>query len=476
MSWLNWSIAFYVSEWLLRAVMLVVVTGRRRPTAAVTWLLVIFLFPWLGSLLYFLFANDRLPRRRVAAHARLRQRISHIAQRFRAHRSVVHPRLSPEAMGTVILAERLSHMPILGGNHVELMTETRDVVDRIIADIDDARHHVHLLFYIFGHDETGLRVIDALERATARGVTCRVLVDAVGSRRMLRRTRAHLTAKGIQVHEALPVGVVRRQVARIDLRNHRKLVVVDGRVGYTGSQNIIDPDYGRRGLVWHDMMARVTGPAVLQFQQIFIEDWYFDTGALLDDDAILPDPEATGDMPVQLIPDGPNDSNECFQSLVVSALHGARDYVTMTTPYFVPDRFFLKAMEMAVLRGVTVELIVPRRSDQLIVGSASRAYFEDLLEAGVRVFLFDDGLVHAKTITIDDDLALIGSSNLDIRSFALNFEINLAVYDAEFTRTLREAQSTYRKKAIRLVRERWDERPWAKKVGQNVAKLLSPLL
>ncbi len=473
---LTFSAVLYLSEWLLRIVMLVVVTRRREPASAMAWLLVIFFIPWLGLVLYWLIGENRLPRRRIEAREDARERLREVARRFERHPNVVRPELGPEAVTAVALAERLGDMPILGGNAVALLADTDEVIDRLIADMDAARHHIHLEFYIYAVDATGRRVAEALRRAARRGVACRLLVDAVGARRMLKRLAPELMQDGVEVCAALPVGLFRRRVARIDLRNHRKIAVIDGRIGYAGSQNIVSADYGHKDLAWEDMMVRLLGPSVLELQAVFVTDWYSESGVFLDEKSTFPVPEVAGAIPVQAIPSGPTFSTENFQRFVVAALYTAREHVVITTPYFVPDRPLMQALEVAVLRGVRVDLIVPRRSDQRIVAAASRAYYDDLLEAGVRLHLYDRGLLHSKTMRIDDRFAIIGSDNLDIRSFELNFELSLLFYCREVTEQLRAKQDAYLEGAFELTQQRWAQSPAWKRLAYDIAKLMSPLL
>ncbi len=473
---ITWSVAFYVSEWAIRLAMLAVVMRRRQPIAATAWLLVIFFLPWVGLALYLLIGSNRLPRRRTVRHARLLQEIADLGQRFKAHPHIVHPEVGSEATAAVTLAQRLGYMPILGGNDAEMISQPQKVIDRLVADIDAAQHHVHLLFYIFADDDTGRRVADALTRAIERGVSCRVLVDAVGSRPMLHKLAPRMMKSGVEVHEVLPVGLFRRSVARMDLRNHRKIAIIDGHIAYAGSQNCVDAGYGHKHLVWRDLMVRLTGPVVLELQVVFLEDWYSETGVVLESADIFPTPRETGNIPVQALPSGPNYPTENYQRLVVAALHAAHQRVTITTAYFVPDDAFLQAMQTAVLRGVRVELIVPRRSNMVLVGAAGESYYTELLEAGVEVYLHTDGLLHTKAMSIDDAIAFVGSSNFDIRSFALNFEINMLLYGSLVTQALRAKQRAYIENSVRLCAEQWQRRPVARKVFQTIARLLSPLL
>jgi cardiolipin synthase A/B len=472
----SWSLLYYLSEWIIRVVMLFVVPRKRTPNSAMAWLLVVFFLPWPGLILYLMLGRYRLPRRRIEQHGEFLEALRAADQRLAGDPNITHPEIGLHAQEAVKLAEKLGYMPILGGNDVELIAATEDFIDKLLADIDAARQHVHLLFYIFADDGTGRRVAESLARAVARGVKCRVLVDAVGSRPMFKRLARRMIEQGIEVRQALPVGLFRRRMARVDLRNHRKLAVIDGRVGYTGSQNLVDAGYGRKDLAWYDLMVRLSGPILLELQSVFAADWYFETEEVLEGSEYFPQPPLVGEIAVQTLPSGPTYPTENYQRIVVAALYAAERRVTITSPYFVPDAAFLQAMQTAVLRGVEVELVVPRRCDQILVGAAGRSYFDDVLEMGVKLYLYDKGLLHAKTMCVDDAIAFIGSSNFDIRSFALNFEINLLFYGPEVAIQLHSQQRRYMADSFPLTAARWEQRPAARKLFQNIARLLSPLL
>lgn len=472
-----WYLGYIAGEWTIRVVMLpVVVRGGRRPDSAMAWLLVISFLPFLGLLLYALFGNYRLPQRRVRRHSDLQKQFNEIRQRLESHPQFQLPEIAPEYQPIVRLAERLGYYQTLGYNHMELMIDTDEMIDALIREIDQATHHVHLLYYIFAADQTGRRVADALAKAAARGVECRVLADAVGSRPFFKKLAPQMREAGVDIRAALPVNPFRRKAARIDLRNHRKLAVIDGTVAFTGSQNIVDADYGHKDLAWCDMSARLLGPTVLPLQSVFVIDWYFETDEILTEPVYFPVPPKAGDALIQLLPSGPSYPTENYQRAVTAALHEARRQVIITTPYFIPDEPLLQAVQVAAMRGVDVILIVPSRSDQVLVGAAGRAYYEDILRAGARLYLFEAGLLHAKTVTVDDSIAVIGSSNFDIRSFMLNFELSLLVYGPEPTRKLREKQLSYLSDSRELTLAQWRERPRMTRLLQNVARLFSPLL
>ncbi|MCI0460595.1 MAG: cardiolipin synthase [Gemmataceae bacterium] len=472
---IDWALAVWVSEWLIRVVMLVYVPQKRNPAAARTWLLCIFLFPYGGLVLYWLFGRPYLPRRRVEMQEKLSQLIRTTAPEVISKAHLTRPEVKPELAQAVTLAENLGDFGILGGNSVELLADYNSTIDRLVVDLDGARHHAHLLYYIFADDDVGGRVAEALIRAAKRGVKCRVLMDCLGSRRSLRTLAPRLRAVGVEVSGMLPVSLLRRGTARFDLRNHRKIVVLDGQVAYVGSQNLVNANF-KEGITYEEMVARVTGPVVMQLQTVFAGDHFFETEKELTPEELFPPPETTGRTAAQVLPSGPGYRQANTQRLMVALVHGARQRVVITTPYFIPDDAFLQALQTAVLRGVEVHLVVSRKADQLLVGLAQRSYYEQLLDIGVQIHLYRKNFLHAKHLSVDDEIALIGSSNIDIRSFTLNAEVSLLVYDSEVARRLRVHQDRYLAQADLLTAEEWARRPRLVKVGQNVARLMDSLL
>jgi cardiolipin synthase len=456
-------------------IMLAIVPMRRSPATAKGWLLFIFMVPWLGLLAYLTFGRASLPRWRQEKLNRLPDALRMVTTRLREHPNVFEPKLNAELSQAVTLAQSLGNMPILGGNAAELLADYHGSIDRLAADIETAQNHVHLLYYIFADDAAAGRVVAALTRAVKRGVHCRVLVDSFGSRSWLKSLRAKMATAGIAMHDVLPYGIFRRRSARRDLRNHRKLAVIDGRIGYTGSQNLVDPVF-KPGLTYEEMVVRVTGPIVLELQYVFIGDWFLETEELLDRPELFPDPALTGMIPAQVLPSGPGFVTENNQRLIVALIHGARRRVVITTPYFIPDEALLQALQTAAMRGVEVHLVCSQKYDQLLVGLAQSSYYEELLEEGIQIHLYEKNFLHAKHMSVDDHISLIGSSNMDIRSFALNAEISLLFYDAEVNRQLRIHQERYFKNCERLTVEKWEQRYYLSRFCQNLARLMSPLL
>jgi len=481
---MNWFLFHQFAEWIIRLAMVPVILHRRlRPTTSLAWLAVIFLVPEVGLILYALFGDARLGRKRIRLHQKFIKSSRHEGRMERQRPHVTRPRIQAELDPIILQAEIIGGMPILGGNHVEMYGDTNELFRRIAADIDQAKDHVHLLYYIYADDEAGRLVSQAMMRAAARGVLCRLLVDSVGSRAFARSAwRKQMQTAGVQVCEALPVSFWRARFARIDLRNHRKLAIIDGRVGYTGSHNIINADYGHgkggKKLQWVDLSGRYTGPIVHQLQMVFLEDWAYETNESMEEniERWLPNVESAGKMAAQSVPTGPSENDDWLPNVLLAAINAARKKVVITTPYFVPDEPMLVAILMAASRGVDVELIVPRKSDTRLVSTAGKFYYEPLLAAGVRVYQHHAGLLHSKTVTIDDAFALIGSTNMDIRSFNLNFEFNVLMYGSEITQELRYAQKSYLNDSVEIDLTQWRNRSVWKRFASSAASLLSPLL
>jgi len=349
--------------------------------------------------------------------------------------------------------------------------------------VDHAQNSVLMEFYIWHLGGEADLVAEAVMRAQRRGVTCRVLVDAMGSHEFLHSEMAKkMIAAGVSLHPALPGGLFRLPFVRFDLRMHRKIVVIDGKVAYTGSLNLVDPRYFKKDSgvgQWIDAMVRVRGPAVEALAATFIADWYAQTEAtteeLRDSKAVFPQP-SEGECAVQVLPSGPAFRSDAIEDVLLMAVYAARTELVLTTPYFVPSESLRIALTSAARRGVKVLLVVPEKVDSLLVRYASQAFKSDLLRAGVRIAHFQGGLLHTKSVTIDKEISLFGSLNLDPRSMRLNFEISLAIYNREFASRLRALQQHYIDQSELMDLETWHNRPASQKFAENCARMFSPLL
>ncbi|HWQ15374.1 MAG TPA: cardiolipin synthase [Roseiflexaceae bacterium] len=489
MNWAEIAALVYLVSLVIPFIMLVFVPVNRRPSSATAWLLLIFMFPYIGTAIFLLLGNSKLSvRRRLQQRAMddlIRKEMAAMCQRPDLA-PLLDPRIPPRSEPFVHLNTNLSGLPAFGGNTVELCADYAGTIRAITEEIERAQRFIHVEYFILCRDASTEPFFQALERAVRRGVTVRVLLDHLGSllypgyRALMRWMRE----AGIEAHVMLPVRIFDNEWSRADLRNHRKIVVVDGAVGFTGSQNIIDRTYHkrknlRRGLVYDELVARVTGPVVMQLQAVFITDWYSETGVLLDR-AAAPElwdiPPTAGGSLCQVLPSGPGHDNENNLKLFASLIHAARRRIVICNPYFVPDESLMTAITSAAQRDVEVHLVLSEISDQFLVYHAQRSYYEALLRAGVQVWLYRaPAMLHSKTISIDDDIAVLGSSNMDIRSFELDLEVTLVVYDPHVVRALRQVEALYRSRARPLQLEEWRRRSRLTQFVDNMARLTSAL-
>ena len=473
---MHWWYAIHISGWVISLLLAPVLAHRYSTAKALGWLAVMFAVPWVGPLLFLMFAANPLGRRRIVRYRQVLDG-SKAADRFMQLERRLHQADLPPKLGAIARAAQAGGaLPAVGGNGVEFSIQHEQTLDWLVRDIDAATNHVHLVFYIIGTDGVAGRVVEALERAAARGVACRVVADARGSHQFLKRLAPRLRRAGVRVVPAMRFNPLTGRLARLDLRNHRKIAIIDGRVGYIGSWNIVDPGFRpkARGL-YHDLMARVHGPAVLHLQLLFLEDWKLEAGESLSSDEVLVSPEPAGQVVMQLMPSGPLYPFPVVRDHTVELLSLARRRVILTTPYFIPDEAVMLSLRLAAQRGVEVNVIVPARSDSHLVDAAGRAYCAEMTDATVRVHCYRGGFLHAKSMTVDDEIGMVGSANFDIRSFSLDIEANLVLYTATAVRALREIQEQYMAQSVSFA-EQWNGRGWLRRVADDSAKLISPLV
>ena len=474
---IDWGTLYVASEWVVRIVALILVPQRRPPSAARAWLLLIFFLPWPGVLLYLLIGRAYMPRRRVEVQGQIYDLIRRIAPRALSGDALFEPAVSPELLPALRLAEQLSEFPLVGGNRFELLPVYDTAVDRIVAEVEGAQRYVHMLFYIFEDDATGRKVADALERAVKRGVAVRVLMDAIGARDGLKAHAPALRAAGAEVVALLPFRLFKRERLRPDLRNHRKIVVIDGTVAFFGSQNIVSPT-ANKGLTNEEMVVRAEGAVVRQLHAVLLGDRYLEIADLPPevDAADVAVPAEHRPAYAQVLPSGPSYSTDTTENVMVGLMYAALSRVVLTTPYFVPSPQFVSAMCNAARRGVTVYLIVDRASNKPFVQLAQESYYDTLLEAGVHIHGYYGNFLHAKLMSVDENVALIGSSNLDRRSFELNEEVSVLIYDPAVAADLWKIEQGYLAKSDTVDPAVWAKRPASKRLLQNVARLFDALM
>lgn len=479
------SIAFILQIVILAGIAVRVIMLRPAPGVALAWLLLVSALPLIGLVVYLLFGERRIGQKRAQRMAAQKADFEELGKAFiEAHMTSVdwstHP---PESQMMDRLGKNKRGIPTLSGNELTLYSDTQEVLQAIAADVDRAESSVLMAFYIWHEGGTADAVVEAVIRAARRGVRCRLLIDQLGARPWWRgKQPRRLEEEGVELQQALPVGLLRGFVTRNDLRLHRKILTIDGRIGWTGSMNLVDPRFFKQDAgvgEWIDAMVRVEGNAVLVLGATLIGDWQRETGEdirRLIESADLSRARGVGQADVQVIPSGPGESSDALLQMLLGLINGARRELILTTPYFVPDDAMLRALRGAAGRGAEVDLIVPARVDSMLVRYASRSYYDDLMDAGVRIRPFRGGLLHTKSITVDGEMSMIGTANLDMRSLWLNYEISMFVYDAGFTRRLRSLQTSYLEDCYTIDRQAWMSRRFVPRFVENAFRLVSPLL
>ncbi|WP_404429788.1 cardiolipin synthase [Microbacterium lacus] len=478
-----WAVAFFV-DLAIKVTALIIIPRDRKPTAAMAWLLAIFLIPYVGILLFLLIGNFRLPKARRDEQARIDAIIrSTVSTQSLELTDASWPRWFQRV---VQQNEKLTGIPATIGNEAVLLDDYQGSIDAMAESIDTATTFVHVEFFIVAWDDTTRGFFSAMERAVARGVTVRLLADHLPSAKIpgSKETFAELDRIGVKWSWMLPVQIFKGKYQRPDLRNHRKLVVVDGRVAFMGSQNLIARTYDspkniERGLQWQELMTRLSGPVVAGVNAVFLSDWLIETGELLTDHVPAADVVASTSpdaLLCQVVPSGPAYTTENNLRMFLSLIYGATEKVIITSPYFVPDEAMVYAITTACQRGLDVQLFVSEEADQWLVGHAQRSYYGDLLEAGVRIFMYPAPFIlHAKHLSIDDDIAFIGSSNMDVRSFSLNAESSLLVRGRSFVAGMREVEQKYRDIGRELTLDEWRREPAKATFFDGIARLTSAL-
>src|SRR5664279_925354 len=445
-------------------------------------MVVVAAFPLIGMLAYLLLGEVNIGRRRVERLHTVLEHMPPFPQPLGGDGKSTSAAI-PECYRHLFqLGQSISGFPPIGGNTSRLLPNSNAAIDSMVADIDSAKHHVHVLFYIWLTDHNGIKVVEALERAAARGVTCRAMADALGSRTMIRSEHwKSMHAAGVRLAVGLPIGnpLLRPFHGRIDLRNHRKIVVIDDCITYCGSQNCADPEFlvKAKYAPWVDAVMRFDGPIARQNQFLFASDWMTYTDENLDDVLCKPMPTSMpGGVWAQVVGTGPTVRYSAMPEVFETLMFAARREVVVTTPYFVPDDSLQNALCTTAYRGVDTTIVFPARNDSWIVGAASRSYYLDLLAAGVKIYEYQGGLLHTKSLTLDGDVTLIGSANMDRRSFELNYENNILFVDPTLTGVMRERQQEHIARSNRITREAVAAWPISRRLWNNFIAILGPVL
>ena len=460
-----------------------VLTKRRTVASAMAWLLIIFFLPLVGIIAYILIGELNLGKRR-ADHAKQMWPVAkQWFDELKNHPHIFSTTCSSTAEPLLQLCALRQGIPATQHNELQLFTRYEKTIKSLIRDIELATERIEMVFYIWSPSGLADIVADTLIAAARRGIECRVMLDSAGSKAFF---RSHYPKKmrdaGIEVVEALKVSIFRALFRRMDLRQHRKLILIDNHIAYTGSMNMVDPRFFKQDSgvgQWIDLMVRIDGPITSMFGIIYACDWEMETNKhlplQLPEKQILPFENKPGHT-VHAIPSGPGFPQEMIHQTLLTAVYSSRHHLTMTTPYFVPSDDLLHAICTAALRGVDVSIILPAKNDSMLVRWASRAFYTELLEAGVKIYQFNGGLLHTKSVYVDGQLSLVGTVNLDMRSLWLNFELTTVIDDSDFCNDLDYVQSDYIASSTLLTLEEWHKRPMWYRIIERLFYFFSPLL
>lgn len=457
----------------------VIFLENRHPTQTLTWLVVLGAFPLVGFFFYLFFGRNVRKKRLFEKKALIDKKVFKEVQSGLHRNDEQLEKMGDHQQLLFKLAQTLGHSPISFSSQTRILTNGDETFTSIIEEIKKAKNYIHLEYYIVRHDDIGHELQEVLIEKAREGVDIRFLYDSVGSWKLSGQYIGKMTRAGIKMIPFLPVKLPFLS-NKINFRNHRKIVVIDGEVGFMGGLNVGDEYLGRDKHFgfWRDTHMYISGEAVRTLEMIFLQDWYYMTGDKLSTERFLhPVEQKIGQTGgVQLIAGGPDNKWEVIKNLFFSMIISAKSSIWIASPYFVPDEDILSAIRVAALSGIDVRLLVPQRPDKRLVFYASHSYFPELLEAGVRIFEYKKGFMHSKIIIVDGELASIGTSNMDMRSFHLNFEVNAFLYKTASTRTLVEEYKNDMEDSVELLMEVFQERPFYKKVFESFARLLSPLL
>jgi cardiolipin synthase len=471
MSW--WTVATIAEVVWVVVMALGIVLERRSPVATIAWIALLAWLPLLGVAVYFFFGPRRLRRRklkRAAGQKLLEAAVKSIE--VDSEHAIARTQLARLVVAT-------GEAPPLRATAVDLYFDGKETYAAMFNAIDRAQHHVHLEYYIYEADAIGTALRDRLTARAKAGVQVRLLIDSVGSHSLRSKFFAPLVAAGGELAWFNPVVGRHLSPRMANFRSHRKIVVCDGVVGFTGGMNVsaCHSSVTSPSTYWRDTHARIEGSAVRALARVFLEDWYFATETPPPlDERYLVTPKPEGDHYVQVVASGPDASTFAIQRLYFAAVTSARERVWLETPYFVPDDAFLEALVSAALRGVDVRLLVPEHGDNRLVDLAARSYFPDLLRVGAQVLEYTPRFLHAKTCVVDGDLCIVGTANLDNRSFQLNFEVVAAVYGEEANSTLAAAFERDLADARPVKGKELRREPFVRRASEAVARLFSPTL
>jgi len=472
-----------IVHFALQAALIVqaILRPHRDPSSRIAWIVVLVTTPVLGIIAYLLLGSVSIGRSRIARVEKVLEEMPNPTDIPGMTVKEIQPPGNSRFDHVFRMGYSVNGFEPIGGNRAELLADSCAAIDAMIRDIDAAKDHVHLNFYIWLTDNSGTKMAEAVCRAAKRGVVCRVMADGLGSRGIIRSPLWQaMKEAGAKIAVALPIGntPLAPLWTRVDLRNHRKILIIDNRITYCGSQNCADPEFRVKPKYapWVDAMVRFEGPIARQNQMLFASDWMAHVDEDLKGLIMEPWTEHRKGFVAQVVGTGPTVRYSAMPEIFESLMYSAREELIITTPYYVPDEPMQAALCASGRRGVKTTLIVPKKNDSWFVAAASHSYYAALLDSGVRIFEYEGGLLHTKSLTIDELMGLIGSANMDRRSFELNYENNILFHDEPLTKQIRERQLSYQWQSHEVTKEQVAAWSATRRFFNNAIAMLGPVL
>ncbi len=463
-----WEVLYVIT--ILGAI-IIVISANRNPVKTIAWILVLIFLPVVGLIFYFFFGQDirrrYLPRKDIKKLRELK-----LGQSLSKESSDI----KPEYERLVKLYDKNLY-PLFGQNSLKIYTSGKEKFEELLRDLNNAQDHIHLEYYIFSDDEIGKTIQKILINKAKEGIEVRVIYDDVGSWTTKNSFFKEMENAGVQVYSFLKVRFP-SFTSKINYRNHRKIIVIDGCIGYMGGMNIAQRYVSGTswGGDWEDMHAKIEGGSVLGLQTIFLIDWSLYEGSFLNDQKYFPEPKHPGNVKIQMVAGGPTSQRKEILQGFLKAITTARNYVYIQTPYFLPTETLVMALQIAAVSGVDVRLMIPEKTDSSATRAATHSFIREVLRIGVKVYFYQSGFLHSKMMVIDDYFSTIGSTNMDFRSFDQNFEINAFIYDEQIAENLKSKFLEDIKHSSRITLNNWEKRPRMQKFFESVVRLFSPLL
>ena len=453
-------------------VIVFVISENRNPIKSLAWIMAVVFLPVIGIIWYAIFGQD-LTKKHVISKRMYNKLKKRPLDEMYPPVQLEYPK---EHANVIRLMQNMDYNPLLGGNDVKIFTSGKEKFESLFTDIRNAKKHIHVEYYVFSDDEIGKRFREELILKAKEGLEVRVIYDGFGSRKSKKKFYEEFRNAGIETEPFLDLKFP-QLTSRINYRNHRKIVVIDGQIGYTGGMNVADRYIsGFKWGTWRDTHVRIEGKGVQGLQSVFLLDWYFVSQTLITAREYFPMLGDFGNKAMQIVSSGPMHVEKEIPSGILQAIYDAQKSILIQTPYFLPTETVIEALQIAALRGIDVRLMMSERSDMVFVQMASYSYIKHMLESGIKVYFYQKGFLHSKMMIFDDSLTLIGSPNFDVRSFEQNFEVEAFIYDEEIGRQAREIFTDDQRDCIRITLREWMKRPKWNRFIESVLRLFAPLL